>query len=386
MEFSFEKDRFSRLINGIQLSKTSPVSLSMKALLVVGICWVPLAIYSLINNSFWTGSISNSFITHQDTQVRFLVALPIFILSVRLIGKRLEKILKQFTEAGMLPKDQMPHYEALIVKSNKLLISGWPDLIILVICYIQVSVVIYFEQLTPEILSWQVNVINGEPFLNFAGKWNLLFSRPLVLFLIYKWLFRIFVWGNLLRKIAKIPLKLYTIHPDLVGGLGFLGYSIRYFSPVAFGISALIAGKMADFMLIEDSHLSDFRIPFIAYMVFITLLFVIPLLSFTKQLTSAREEAIFNHYDFANGIYRELKPRISKNYEKVQEDDLKSAEFGSVNDFNSLMTNTLKMRSLTFSLYDILPIWVAASLPYFPVILLEIPIAELMKTFASFVL
>ncbi|MCH6201912.1 hypothetical protein MMU07_20200 [Aquiflexum sp. LQ15W] len=39
-----------------------------------------------------------------------------------------------------------------------------------------------------------------------------------------------------------------------------------------------------------------------------------------------------------------------------------------------------------FSLYDILPIWVAASLPYVPVILLEIPIAELMKTFASFVL
>lgn len=386
MEFSFEKDRFSRLINGLQLGKTSQVSLSMKALLVVGICWVPLAIYSLINNSFWTGSISNSFITHQDTQVRFLVALPIFILSVRVIGKRLEKILKQFTEAGMLPKDQMPHYEALIVKSNKLLISGWPDLIILVICYIQVSVVLYFEQLTPEILSWQVNVINGEPFLNFAGKWNLLFSRPLVIFLLYKWLFRIFVWGNLLRKIAKIPLKLYTIHPDLVGGLGFLGYSIRYFSPVAFGISALIAGKMADFMLIEDSHLSDFRIPFISYMVFITLLFVIPLLSFTKQLTSAREEAIFNNYDFANGIYRELKPRISKNYEKVQEDDLKSAEFGTVNDFNSLMTNTLKMRSLTFSLYDILPIWVAAILPYIPVILLEIPIAELMKTFASFVL
>jgi hypothetical protein len=386
MEFSFENDKFTRFINEFQFNKTSPINLRKKALLLLLICWGPMAIYSLINGTFWTGSITNSFITHLDTQVRFLIALPIFLLAVGPVGRRLEKILRQFTEAGMMPDSHMPEFQSLIEKRIKLLNSTWPNVVIAVLCYVQVGIVLYFEQLTPEILSWQVNVVDGEPYLNFAGKWNTLFCRPLVLFLFYKWILRILVWGNLLRTLAKIPLHLYTVHPDLVGGLGFLGYSIRSFSPVAFGISALIAGKIADFMLIEGMRLVEFRVPFLAYLVLITLLIVFPLVNFSKQLTLARETAIFNQYDFINGIYRLLNPKITKKFDKVDDQDLSSEEFGSVSDLNSLIGNTLNMRSIVFSLTDILPLWVAASLPFLPVILLEIPIAELLKTVASFVL
>lgn len=57
--------------------------------------------------------------------------------------------------------------------------------------------------------------------------------------LLLGWLWRILIWGLFLFRVSRLDLQLVPTHPDLVGGLQFVGESLRAFLPVSFTISAI---------------------------------------------------------------------------------------------------------------------------------------------------
>ena len=248
-----------------------------------------------------------------------------------------------------------------------------------------VFAVLFYESENTSFLSWQLADEIGSNRMNLAGKWSTLISRPLLLFLFYRWFLRIIVWGGILRKISKLNLNLFAVHPDLAGGIGFLGYSIRYFSPVAFAISVTVVGNMVNFILIEGSHLADLRFAMLGYLIFITLLFTLPLLSFTSKLINAREQSVYENNDFANGIYRELRYKFSKGYEKVNAEDLSSPDYSAASDLSGIVNNALNMKFLPFNMKDMIPFWVMTALPFLAVVLLEVPFNELFSKLFSIV-
>jgi hypothetical protein len=267
----------------------------------------------------------------------------------------------------------------MVQKHVGFLNSNWTNLAIVVICYIQVFSILFYESTNTSFLSWQLLTNDGDSALNLVGKWSTLVSRPIVLFLLYKWVLRIIIWGNILRKISNFNLNLFPEHPDLSGGLGFLGYVLRYFSPITFAISTVIAGNMADFILIEGMRIADMRLPAAGYFIFITLLFTLPMFTFTTKMINAREASVFENYDFANGMYRELRLKIAKAYDKVTDEDLASSIYSSVSDYNMVVENVLKMKFLPFTLKDLIPLWFATALPFLAVVLLEIPFIKIFE-------
>jgi hypothetical protein len=133
-------------------------------------------------------------------------------------------------------------------------------------------------------------------------------------------------------------------------------------------------------------HLADLKITFAVYMIFITLLFSLPLMSFSKPLKKAREEAIFTYYDLAAGMNRELVKKIADKSYKVGPEDLELPHYSTVCDFSSLMLNAVQMKSIPFTLKDLVPLWVPALIPFIPVILIEIPVVQLLKTLSGLLL
>jgi hypothetical protein len=243
----------------------------------------------------------------------------------------------------------------------------------LLLCYLQVFLVFKYETTDfSSLFSWQTAEQQGVRSLNFAGRWNEFVSKPLMLFILYRWLLRTIVWGNIMRKISKLNLNLYPLHPDQLGGLGFLGFTLNFFSPVAFALSVVVAGHFADFMLLADMHLADLKFVFIVYFIFINLLFSLPLIAFARALGKAREDAIFKYYDLAAGMHRELVKRITAKEYKVEQQDL-----------DGLIVNALQMKSLPFKMKDLLPLWIATIIPFIPVILIEIPFVEILKTLSG---
>jgi hypothetical protein len=231
-----------------------------------------------------------------------------------------------------------------------------------------------------------MTMVDGDPDLNFAGFWGALVARPFLLFLFYRWLLRVIVWGTILLRISKFNLNLFAVHPDLCGGIGFIAYSIRYFSPVAFAISAVVAGNIADFMLIEGMHLSELKYAIVGYFLLITLIFTLPLSPFISKLLDAREKSIFENNDFANGMFRELRKQLSKGYENVTTEDLKLPYYSSACDLNGVMENALKMKFIPFTIKDMIPLWIGAGVPFLGVVIIEVPVAELFRTIISFVM
>jgi len=141
---------------------------------------------------------------------------------------------------------------------------------------------------------------------------------------------------------------------------------------------------MADFVLIEGSHVLDFKFLAIAYFIFITTLFVFPMLFFVAKLSNAREQSIFENNDYANGIFRELQTKVTlKGFNQVNAEDMDSPEFSTVCDMSGVFGNVLNMQTLPFTLKDLLPLWMMTAIPFILVVFIEFPILEVLKTVLS---
>jgi hypothetical protein len=382
MELFFNEHSYTKLLNKAGL-KTDGAGGQLKSILVaLIICWLPLAIITLIQQNFWTGNFANSFITSFDIQARLLITVPILIFSERVVNSKLGKLLAQFVSSGIVRTEDTERFYQIIGNHEKFMKSRWVDFALFILCYMQVFLILFYTAENTHMLEWGLN--KGHESLNFAGLWSTLISKPFVLYLVYSWMLRIVGWGVILYKITRLNLNLFPPHPDLVGGLGFLPYSIRYFSPVAFAFSAIVAGNMADFVLIEGSHVLDFKFIALAYLIFITAMFIIPLLFFVEKLTAAREKSIFENNDYANGIFRELQSKVAlKGFNQVNAEDMDSTEFSTVCDMSGVFGNVLNMQTFPFTLKDLLPLWMMAVAPFIFVVFIEFPILEVLKTVLS---
>ena len=343
------------------------------------VCWVPLVILSLVYGNFWTGDFHDSFITSLEAQTRFLVALPILILVEPLISARLKKTLLQFHDGGLIPSHRVEEFWDLVKRKVDFLQNRWTYIIIVVICYIQVAIVFNLDEKDSSLAAWQLQMVSGEIHLNMAGKWAVLVSRPLTMFFIYRWILRVFLWGRILAKISNLDLKLSPFHADRVGGLGFLPFSISYFTPFAFSISTVIAGLAADLVLAEKLTLVDYRIPLLVYVALVTIFFTYPLFAFSDKLVSLKERSIFSIYDQIKFVYQkaEFPPSLGANSKPME--DEKIAYISSLSDFNAMMANVLNLRAMVFQVRDIVPLWVVTLLPFFFVILIKIPLEDIIS-------
>lgn len=374
----FEQKPYSNLFYKAGFSGSGRKYNLYRVFIALAICWFPVAIFTLFNGSFWSGEITNSFITDFDFQSRFFIALPIFILADKGVNYRLSLIINQFTNSGIIGINISETFSKIIESKIRFLKSGWTDAVILVLCYAQTFTVYYYESINTSVLTWQVQHLNGEASFNFAGYWSIFISVPFILFLVYRWVLRIFVWWIILFKISRLDITLFPFHPDLNGGLGFLGYSLRYFSPIALAFSAIVAGNIADFMLIEGVKLVDLKLPLGGYLIFILVLFTSPLFFFTRKMLDESEKCVYENYDYANGVYRELRKKISKSFDQVSPNDLTLPDASTAADLSAVVDNALNMKFIPFKIKDLVPLLVMGTFPFLGIILIDIPLNELL--------
>lgn len=376
----FENHIYNKLLAKAGIAGTSTKSKLVKVLIPIAICWLPLVLITIVSGNFWTGHIQNSFITNFDSQARFLICLPVLILSENLISARMGLILGQFKNSGIINKNEYAAFDKIVSGNVSFLKPKWTFIAIILVCYLQVFLVLFYESENTTMLSWQIANTDGKAALSLAGCWSTLVSRPIVFFLLLKWVLHVMVWGWMLRKISLLNLNLFAVHPDLSGGLGFVGYALRFFLPIALAISVVIAGNMIDFILIDGESLNSLKFTILAYFIVITIISTLPLFSFTDKLINAREQSVFENDDFANGLFLELRSQFKKGYDKADAEDLNSVAFSGASDLSAVIDNALNMKFIPFTFKDLIPLWVMTALPFLAVILVEIPINEIFKS------
>src|SRR5262249_2715444 len=113
------------------------------------------------------------------------------------------------------------------------------------------------------------------------------FCVPLYQFLIYRWLWRLFLWFQFLARVRDLDFRLYPTHPDEAAGLGFVGGAQRFFGIVLFAFSIGSTGVIAKGVVYDKVPLANFY-PAIATYVIVALVIVLgPLVLFARTLLRA---------------------------------------------------------------------------------------------------
>jgi FtsH-binding integral membrane protein len=174
--------------------------------------------------------------------------------------------------------------------------------------------------------------------------------------------------------VSRLDLHLVPPHPDLAGGLQFVGASLRAFPLLSFALGAVVAGGVANHVVHQGMHLLDFKYVIAALVVVILILFVAPLTVFTREILQARRRGIFEYGALAGAVGRQMERRWLEPRGKVDQDALDVQHFSATTDLYQVVSNVYQIKSVPLDLQDLVAVIVAVLLPFLPILLFEIPL------------
>src|SRR4029453_3528141 len=219
--------------------------------------------------------------------------------------------------------------------------------------------------------------ISGVPgSLTWAGWWYTLVSMPLFQFLVWRWLWRLVIWGWILWRIARLDLQLVPTHPDLAGGLGGLGVTHVNLSPLIFGLCGMGGATYAENGMFGGAKLASLVLPLTAMVGLSVLLVLAPLLLFAPKLLQVKQRGLLQYGALASPYTQRVGGKWSRSAPD-KEELLGTADLQSLADLGNSFEVIEKMRIVPFSRNDALLLALAAVLPMLPLLLFVLPLNEL---------
>ena len=227
-----------------------------------------------------------------------------------------------------------------------------------------------------DVSSWRT--IGG--VLTWAGVWYAAVSLPIFQFLWWRWCWRVVIWTILLWRMSRLNLRLVATHPDLAGGLGYLGVAQSHFGTFVLALSAVLSASFAEQVLFDGRQLEAF-LPLIAGHVFLTLLaFLGPLLVFTPRLLAVKRRGL-REYSVVAAAYTHLfeEKWVVRGHEGTGESLLGSGDIQSLADLANSFSVVRYMRLAPFGPALVLTLVASALAPMAPLLFLQFSPEELFR-------
>jgi hypothetical protein len=365
-----------RLEKSLGLIKPNERKSVQRALLAVLIVWAPLFVLSALESLVLKENKLGSLIGDLTVLFRYLIVVPLFILAEDGTIFRLGQTARHFIDAGIITAADRPRFDAIVAQARRLLNSATVEILVVVIAYLAMIVVMQFFP-DQDVPLWH-KAGGGATGYSWAGWWHTLVSAPVALVLLLGWLWRISIWGLFLFRVSRLDLQLVATHPDLVGGLQFVGLSLRAFLLVGFTISTIAAGGVAQRVLYMGTSFFTFKYVIAAVVILSLVLFVGPVLVFGGKLIEARRRGILDYGGLGGAVGRQLEKRWLDYRTKVDEGALDVPHFSATTDLYQVVSNVYQMKTFPIHTQDLIALIVATLLPFLPALLFEIPLDEVL--------
>jgi hypothetical protein len=372
----------SRLQRSLGLIKPDDPRIARRAQLAVLVGWAPLVVLAIVESLIRQNHVADSFFSDFAVHARSLVAVPLFILAEADCLPRLGRVARHFVDAGLIREQDRGRFDAAIVSTQRLLDSKLSELIVVVLAYgLVLTLMLNIPQ--SQFPAWHRSE-TGPQSLSLAKWWHVLVSMPLLLLLLFGWLWRLILWGRFLWMTARLDLRLIPGHPDLAGGLMFVSSSLRGFWLLSFALGAIAAGPVANRVVHNGLPLSAFTDIGIGLVALVLILFVGPLLVFMRRLLEARRRGSFEYGTLAGEVGHQFERKWLNRASGVDEGALDVPDFSSTTDLFQIVANAYEIRTIPLRLVFLIPLVVAALLPFVPVLLMVMPVEEILKDMAKF--
>ena len=195
-----------------------------RAALVVAVAWLPLCAWSLYEGLAFRGAVLPFFFDMQS-QIRLLIALPLFVLAAHQAHIVATSSMVQFVERGVVRERDHERFTALLRAASKWNHSVFVRLAALAVVLLLGQAV--WKQTLPSRsgTAWYGDQSLSVGTLTMAGHWLVWVSNPVFQYVQVLWIVRLAVYAATLARIAALDLYLVATHPDHAGGIGFLGAS-----------------------------------------------------------------------------------------------------------------------------------------------------------------
>ena len=366
-----------QLLRRVRLSDDA-LELGRQRIIVITVfAWLPLLALSLLERQALRGGGTVPFLLDIDVHVRLLLALPLLIAAELVVHRRMRNVAQVFLDRHLIPENAMVRFEAVVASSIRLRNSVMAEVILILLVY-GVGVLIVRSYLALDAATWQTRPGGGAPSL--AGRWYAFVSLPLFQFLLVRWYFRIVIWIRFLWQVSRIQLALAPMHPDRVGGLGFLAGTAHAFALLGLAHGALLAGQLANRILFLGEKLPDYKAQIGVMVVFLQIIVLGPLCLFWAQLARARLVGLREYGTLAERYVREFDAKWLRGARAPDEPLIGSADIQSLADLGNSFEVVRTMRFAPVTKETVFQLAVFTLAPLVPLLLTMMPLEQLLRT------
>lgn len=263
-----------------------------RAAIFVFLAWGVPCLLSLISLHAFGPYEQRPFLLDLAVWARFFVAVGLFILMERQVEQGLLDRLHQFVRAPILAPESITAAAAATAEALRRRDSTAAEILCLVLAVVASIFSLINVGQSAETSTWVVEALPDGRSLTLAGWWCLFVSSPIFWFLFLRCLWRHFVWSMLLRKLAKLELRLVATHPDGKGGLAFVGQYPNAYATFIFAVSCVVAAAIAHELLSGRLSTTVYGSLLSVWLVIVLALFAFPLSAFTPPLSRLKRETL----------------------------------------------------------------------------------------------
>ncbi|MGB2904458.1 MAG: hypothetical protein WBJ68_14500 [Candidatus Dechloromonas phosphoritropha] len=368
-----------QLFRRVHLSGDALELVRRRVIAGVLLAWVPLLLLSALEGKLLGVTAAVPFLLDMEVHVRFLVALPLLIAAELVVHQRMRLVVKQFLERKVIPEGDRTRFDAAIAAAFRLRNSLLAEVLLIAFVY-GLGVLVFWRLYTAlNTTSWYMVPTNTGSSLSLAGIWYGYVSLPIFQFLMLRWYFRLFIWARFLWQVSRIDLSLAPLHPDRVGGLGFLSQTAYAFMPLAVAHGALLSAMIANRVLHLGAALTEFKVEIALVVIFMQCLVFAPLFLFAAQLAEAKRTGLREYGTLAERYVREFDAKWLRSGAPPDEPLVGSADIQSLADLGNSFEVVRGMRLALFTKDAVLQLAAATLVPMVPLLLTMMSLEELLR-------
>ncbi len=371
------------LLTRLKIQGQDDLSIRRRIIILTTLSWLPLLALTALEGSLVNHHLDMSFFQDIKTHVRTLLVLPLFIIAETIIDPLVASNLQSISASGLIRDEHQDVYQNAIEQFGQRKDSTLADIVLLLIPVIVVTgFVLSLDDPGTSFLfkDWVVTQSESGIHLTWAGWWFVLVSTPVLLILLFRWLWRFYLWGEFLFRVSRIPLRLQATHPDLAGGLGILKNGESSFLIIFFAFGAMLSTSLAEEIMYSDLTLVGALPMIVSYIVIATVIMTIPLMFFMMLLIHAKR--------YGRVVYGSLGYRLSQAFDRKWGDPadesrgdelLKTADASAVCDYSDIYDAVREMRYLPTTTRNLIMQAAVLALPFTPLVFTEYPLSEVFK-------
>jgi hypothetical protein len=358
----------------LDLFRDATSSILIRAGIATAVAWVPLAILSAFQGM--PGFLS--FLTDYATLSRFLIIIPVLILGERPLDARYALVAHHF-ETSLVADSQRPRFQRQWESYERLKNATIVKVILLLATYgVAAWLSGFLRPGGSEFVEWWKGG-GGFRFLSLAGTWAIFISYPILVYLTLLWIWRQFLWARFLRSTTRLDLRLIAVHPDHLGGLGFLEASLLGQLPFSFCLGVGLAGAIANRVFHEGQKVFAYRFLAPVLIAAALLITVAPYFLYTPTLMQMRRRGMLKYGALARAVGEQFEQKWLDREDGLNEEVLGTSDFASTRNLFGVVDYIDEIRVVPVAAINVYLFVIVALIPCIPVVIAAIPFNILMR-------